>query len=743
MRFLKICACLLAGCLMAMPGQAGAAQKTFAPLGLGTAGGLYSPGISPYDENLVLVSCDMNSVFRSLDGGENWELIHWKNNLSRTHIAPRPIFTPKRIYWVTGQRHICFSEDQGENWTTLPPAQWNNHPQEMKNKNLVVDFLVIPGKQDTIIVSVTQGLWAGNGNFWQLVSEKNGGPMLLVDGRAYATFSDGEVTVSKDSGATWSHAGQLPGEPVALAGTANATGSVLFASVKDKGLYRSKDEGKSWVQVKNAYENETMLAIPPKQTETVYAMQTMGVKHQQLLKSTNGGGSWEPVFRMAKNPNDKSPNWNVSLSWLQKELFWGYYFTRKGLAVSPHNPNLLMATTQGELFVSKDAGKSWDYRLAKSLSPLPDGTPRSSSIGLENTSTWGYYFDPHAPEREYIAYTDFGFARSLDNGKSWSGAIKGARWKNTFYQIAFDPDKPGRIYAATSNRHDIPHYSDISATYHKGGVVISDNHGANWQIPYKTGAPGALPEQVCTTILLDPSSPPDNRRLYAGIFGETEKAGVYVSEDGGKSWAQTAGQPGVLPNRHVYRLALHPKTGVLYCLVTAYRAKSPDFFNPEGGGIWVSGDKGKSWKHISKGSDLNRWATAFAFDPKNDQGLYVTACSPPGGFGLGGVYKTYNGGETWFHVLKDKDVLRMSGGVNYDHHMSVAVHPDNPDLVFSGTTLHGMFASRDAGASWQWVRDFPFANVQSINFDPKNTDRMLVTTFGAGVWEGSVKEALK
>jgi hypothetical protein len=404
-----------------------------------------------------------------------------------------------------------------------------------------------------------------------------------------------------------------------------------------------------------------------------------------------------------------------------------------------------MAVTQGELFISRDGGKSWIVRNNEMLAPLPDGTMRQRSIGLENTSSWGYHFDPNDPAREYIAYTDLGFARSLDSGHTWSSAVQGARWTNTFYDIAFDPVVPGRIYAAASQRHDIPHYASIARTFpgnraHGGGVLSSDNYGSNWTTPYTINTPGALPNQVCTTIAMDPASPRDQRTLYAGIFGENEEAGVYISTDSGKSWRQTPAQPGVLPNRHVYRLRLHPKTGELYCLITGYRAAKPDFFNPEGGGIWVSGDQGRNWRHISKGSQLNRWATAFAFDPADEQVLYVAASTPQGGTGAGGVYKTNDGGKNWVQVLKDSDVRRLSGGDSYDHHMAVAVHPKIPGLVFSGTTLHGLFYSKDGGKDWIWCRDFPFANAQSISFDPRDPDRIFVTTFGAGVWKASVSK---
>jgi hypothetical protein len=87
------------------------------------------------------------------------------------------------------------------------------------------------------------------------------------------------------------------------------------------------------------------------------------------------------------------------------------------------------------------------------------------------TTTWHHYVDPFEPSRHYIAYTDIGFARSLDGGKTWIWweDSKAAPWRNTCYELAFDPDIPGKIWGAFSNVHDIPTTtSSPGATGHRG-----------------------------------------------------------------------------------------------------------------------------------------------------------------------------------------------------------------------------------------------------------------------------------
>lgn len=725
-----------------------AAEGLFYVRGLGGGGGMFCPSISPHDQNFIMLACDMGGTYRSTDGGKSWEMIHAAQGLVAMHKAPKPVYLEKRIYWINDQRKICFSDDRGITWTTLPPGPWTT-VADLGWKNVIEFFTVLPGTPEVFLVSTLKGVWIGDDKPWRPVSDKAGGPVVVLDGVLFVALGDGEIIRSDDRGQSWTRAGALPGPALGMDASGDANSTLMLATVADVGIMRSTDLGKTWKTCKEPYERETLVAIPPGQTSLAWVQQTGSQTTQQLLRTKDGGHAWDKAFRMTpawqKNNPARTAN-NVAYSWVQTQLFWDYAFTKNAFAYAPGNPDFCIVTTQGDAYASRNRGESWEQIMTQPLAPLPDGSPRQRSTGLEVTSCWGYFFDPHDDTREYIAYTDIGFARSLDKGASWSWSATGSPWKNTFYDLVFDPDTPGRMYAAASMRHDIPHFTHVSRTSpgaraHQGGVIVSDDWGATWKTPYDPKKHGALPNQVCTTVVLDSSSPPEKRTLYAGIFGENEEAGVYRSDDGGKTWQKAGSDPGVLPNRHVYRLRLHPETGALYCLVTGLR--SPDhFFTPEGGGIWISEDKAKTWTHASEGSMLNRWATSFAFDASGSKALYVSAATPQGRISSGGIYKTADG-ENWYHVLQDKEINRLAGGARYDHCMAVAVHPDDPRLVFAGTTLHGLFYSRDGGKYWRHCRNFPFTNAQNILFDPRNTDTIVVTTFGAGVWSASVKALLR
>src|SRR5262249_1962937 len=138
--------------------------------------------------------------------------------------------------------------------------------------------------------------------------------------------------------------------------------------------------------------------------------------------------------------------------------------------------------------------------------------------------------------------------------------------RNTTYELAFDLETPGTIWAAFADLHDIPNENVISGRhYHAGaagGVGVSTDFGVTWKDTSK-----GLPSKPVTSVIVDPRRPKGTRTLYASAF----EAGVYRSTDGGKSWANASnglGAPGV--NVRACRIILHPD-GTLFCLVTALR----------------------------------------------------------------------------------------------------------------------------------------------------------------------------
>ena len=212
----------------------------------------------------------------------------------------------------------------------------------------------------------------------------------------------------------------------------------------------------------------------------------------------------------------------------------------------------------------------------------------------------------------------------------WTG---GGPWWGTVRAFAVDPANPSRVFAAAENR-----------------IFVTTNGGARWE------ATPNHPPRLVLSLAIDPTAP---GTLYAGTAYE----GVFKTTDSGTNWFPA----GYL--RTVNRLAVDPRSSD-----TVWAATDE--------GIFKSVDGGASWTRTAPQSSGGR---ALTLDPANPDVIYV------GSDGHGGaVYKSTNGGETWF-VLSVPTAYEI---------WSIGVDPMDSARVFAGTGGSGFFRSTDGGTTW-------------------------------------------
>ena len=714
-------AALVFFCSFALAAGSDAWQVT----GLGGAGGMYTPTISPYDANLMFISCDMSGSYRSVDGGKHWQLIHYMQ--LRQSLRTRPAFTKDLVFWAE-EDILKYTRDKGLTWMSVPiegGAPW---------KDTITSIGVSDRNPVIIVVGTDEGVWAGGmtadgkaaGKWVEIAKGRCGGVAIMGTyflvavsgggkGARVVRWYPGEpkspdelpVSAAGENAITALAAGMEP------LGMGYAVESILYVTVDNVGILRSNYD-KTWTVVAK-WQGQRDILVPGGQTKVAYAAEEGG---HGVWRTDDGAKTWKSIFHMTGDAK------NVDVAWTQTFLRWDYSISHLGLGIDPANPNVVLMTSEGDFYRSNDGGKSWFQCQNAPVGVLP-GDPgfRFKSIGLEVTTLWGYYFDPNDPARHYIAYTDVGFARSVDKGATWMSAVKGCPWSNTFYQIVFDPFVKGRIYAACSSRHDIPHWTHIDANRGQGGgVCVSDDYGATWKVLGK-----GLPNLPCTSIALDPKSTEDKVILYTTLY----EGGLYRSTDGGATWQKKSDGLGNPGNMHAMRIRIHPTSGNVYCMITAFRKGDNEY--PVPGGLWVSKDGAESWTDLTASHKFPR-PTDFALDPTDENTIYVNA-STISGANIGGIYKTTDGGKEWKRLLADEDFAKWCPP-SYFEGSTVNLHPDDPNIVYVGTESHGLWYSTDAGKTWKVYESFPFGSPQNVAFEPSDHKTMIVTTYGAGAWKG-------
>jgi photosystem II stability/assembly factor-like uncharacterized protein len=440
----------------------------------------------------------------------------------------------------------------------------------------------------------------------------------------------------------------------------------------------------------------------------------------QVYRSDDGGDTWRPLL-FAKAD---SPQLNLEPNYLMGEL-GASEDNVCGLGINPADPDTVMTTDWMCCQMTRDGGETWQTlhtRAAPDQGPLAAGH-RWVNNGLVLTTVWHYYIDPFEQHRHYMAYTDIHFARSEDAGSTWMVQLTRPT-RNTTYELAFDPETPGRIWGAFADLHDIPNENVILGRHYRptvsGGVGASDDFAETWR-----DSSQGLPAKSMTSIVLDPRSPKEARVLYVAAF----EGGVFKSVDGGETWADKSeglGAPDT--NMRACRLILHTD-GTLFCLVTALMRGRE--FLPDGPGLYRSRDGGERWECINESQPL-LWPKDYDVDPRDSNVIYMGAADA-GGREEGGLYKTTDGGGIWRRIAREGPLT-----------FGATVHPKRPGWVYMTVCENddrpGLWLSKDAGETWRPFLGVPFSMIQRVSFDREEDSIIYVCTFGGSVWRGPAEE---
>lgn len=478
----------------------------------------------------------------------------------------------------------------------------------------------------------------------------------------YATSEEG-IFISKDGGANW-HKSDLPGDggkvraiATSLRHPETAYVSYDHLTLSGKswiGVAKSTDSGADWqlvwkesdVAAKNVEDDWITARFGPDWAENpldiTVAQQdanlAYGTDLGRTMRTTDGGATWKAVYsRQVDDSGWTSLGLDVTNSYGihfdpfdSKRQFITY--TDIGLFRSEDGgiswmsstagvPSEWMNTTYWIVFDPEVRGRMWSVNSYTHDLPRPkmwrhnsvlnykggvcisvDGGKNweKSNTGMDETAATHILLDPTSPVNArvlYVAGFGRGVYKSSDGGRTWALKNTGITQEEPFaWRLALSSN--GTLYVVIARRSE-----DGSIGNAGDGALYRSTDGAeHWQ-------PVSLPEGANgpNGLAIDPRSPD---RLYLAAWARAagehgDGGGIFLSEDGGKSWKQVLDK-----DRHIYDVTVDPQdSNVLYA--AGFESSA-----------WRSADRGLHWSLIP-GFNF-KWGQRVIPDPLHHDEVYIT-----------------------------------------------------------------------------------------------------------------------
>lgn len=363
-------------------------------------------------------------------------------------------------------------------------------------------------------------------------------------------------------------------------------------------------------------------------------------------------------------------------------------------------------------------GRSLPLSLSQWTPTGPGPIVNGNTAGNLPTSgrTGGVAAHPTDPNTLYIAAVGGGIWKTTDGGTIWTPLTdnQATLWS---YAVAVSQSNPDIVYAGTGE----PTNSILS--FYGRGVLKSTDAGSTWTLLGSS----VFDRRTIARVVIHPTDP---NTVYVatggGVNGSSGNRGVWKTTDGGLNWTNTTTAITGAQFSGVYSdLLMHPTDPLtLYCAVGQYNGQLKN-------GVYVTTNGGTSWAASGNhpvGTANGRISIAIS---KSNPLVLYSIISNPGTSGLLKMMKTIDGGTTWNEVL---GVPNFMGGQGW-YDQCIAVDPTNPDVVYVGgqSGTNGILKSEDGGSSWTSIAsdatgEGPHVDFHGFGFDASG--RLLSTNDG-------------
>ena len=506
---------------------------------------------------------------------------------------------------------------------------------------------------------------------------------VIIGGEVYAPYF-GSVLVTTDGGISW-----IDKDPIPYPSDMRGFNDIHFIDESVgyiagfTGVYRTEDMGQTWSSKGGSGWATAIYFLDP---QTGYLGNTVG----GLLKTTNGGETWQEIASMKWTWHKDIKFINSQLGWLVSTGLYDYYgiirkTTDGGLTWAIQDSqlhtsyneievldslNAMVVGNGGRILYTTDGGNFWyssgtnddgDYfditlqGTKKWISGGKNGYPR-----LMTSTESGFNWEMQSSELTYNNINGISFSDSLngwfigENGTLFHTIDGGKNWY------------PKNLYSISFISIGTPTTEDIYLGGNNGEFIKSTNNGTTWKVSY-------ISNQVSEAKLQFFS------KNYGYCFAPYQHE-LYKTTDAGESWSNNI------------------TTG--YYLSNSFFADSAN-----GWAVSLSGDQySNQLIHTTDGGetwdvsyDLNYISALFFLDDKTGwRTNYET------------LLKTTNGGIDW------QIVTHLTGFNIYQ----ILFKDESEGYILTGSSedIVGLFRTTDGGLNWEplrrytWLKNIYFKN---------------------------------
>lgn len=502
---------------------------------------------------------DMRGVYRSEDGGENWERILFESDKAGAVDIILDPNNPRIIYASTWQMKrngyrmdsggpgskLWKSTDSGNTWTDI-----TRNPGMPDGVNGIIGVTVSPQNSErvwAIIENQNGGVYRSDdgGETWQKTSaDRNLRQRAWYYSRIYADPQNEDMVyvcnvgfwVSKDGGKNFTQIRTPHGDHHDL--WINPDNNETMAVADDGGVQVSFDQGTNWT----TYHNQPTAQFYRVTTDNHFPYRIYGAQQDNSSIRINHRG---------KGGSITERDWEPSAGGESAHL-----------APDPKNPDIVYGGTYKGYMMRLDHNTG----QVRSTNVWPDNPAGSGAEIMKYRFNWNYpiFFSPHDPNKLY-AGSNF-LHVSTNGGQSWE---------------VISPDLSR---------------NDPETIKSSGGPITQDNTGAEFY----------------ANIFAVTESPLEEGLIWAG----TDDGRLSVTRDGGKNWTDVT-PPGPRLNM-MNCIDVHPtKKGMAYVAATSYKFGD---YTPY---LYKTKNYGKSWEVITNGIPKNYYTRAIRADETRDGLLYA------------------------------------------------------------------------------------------------------------------------